>query len=118
VFVNDGQVLTIEPGVVVRFRSRQAENASALIISRGGKIKAEGTHEEPIVFTAEDDDLEGSVTKESRGLWGGVIILGNVPINAEGGEASIEGIPWAEPRGIYGGVDPSFRIRNTGKNSV
>jgi hypothetical protein len=105
VFVNDGQVLTIEPGVVVRFRTGQAENASALIVSRGGKIMAEGTPNEPIIFTAEDDDLEGSVAKKTRGLWGGLIVLGNAPVNGEGGEASIEGIPWAEPRGFYGGVD-------------
>ena len=105
VFVNDGQVLTIEPGTVIRFRAGQAENASALIVSRGGKIIANGTREEPIIFTAEGDDLEGSVTKDARGLWGGLIILGNAPINLEEGEASIEGIPFAEPRGIYGGVD-------------
>ena len=105
VFVNDGQELTIEPGTVVRFRAGQAENASALIVSRGGKIIANGTRDEPIIFTAEGDDLKGSVTKDARGLWGGLIILGNAPINLEEGEASIEGIPFAEPRGIYGGVD-------------
>jgi len=105
VFVNDGQVLTIESGTVVRFKTGQAENASALIVSRGGKIKAVGNKNEPIIFTVEGDDLLGSVPKEVRGLWGGLIILGNAPINIEGGEASIEGIPFAEPRGIYGGVD-------------
>ena len=105
VFVNDGQVLTIEPGTVIRFKPGQAENASALVVSRGGKIMAEGTADEPIIFTAEADDLKGSVAKEERGLWGGLILLGNAPINLEGGEASIEGIPIAEPRGIYGGVD-------------
>jgi hypothetical protein len=103
VFVNDGQVLTIEPGTVIRFKMGQAENASALIVARGGKIIARGTREEPIIFTVEGDDLKGSVTKDARGLWGGLIILGNAPINLEGGEASIEGIPFAEPRGIYGG---------------
>ncbi len=124
VFVNDGQVLTIEPGVVVRFRNGQAENASALIISRGAKIMAEGTLDEPIIFTAEGDDLQGSVPKESRGLWGGLIILGNAPVNVEGGEASIEGIPLAEPRGIYGGMDENddsgvlkyVSIRHSGTN--
>ncbi len=39
------------------------------------------------------------------GLWGGLIILGNAPINIDGGEASVEGIPFAEPRGIFGGID-------------
>ncbi len=107
VFVNDGQVLTIEAGTVLRFKSGQAENASALIVARGGKIIAEGTKNEPIIFTAEDDDLDGSISRDTRGLWGGLIILGNAPINLSGGEASIEGIPLAEPRGIYGGTNES-----------
>lgn len=105
VFVNDGQELTIEAGTVIRFKTGQAENASALIISRGGKIIAKGTQNEPIIFTVEGDDLEGSVLPETRGLWGGLVILGNAPINIFGGEASIEGIPLAEPRGIYGGLN-------------
>lgn len=104
VFVNDGQVLTIEAGTVVKFKEGQAENSSALIVSRGGKIIANGTREEPIIFTAEEDDLKGSIAKGARGLWGGLIILGNAPINLAGGEASIEGIPITEPRGIYGGI--------------
>jgi hypothetical protein len=105
VFVNDGQTLTLEAGTVVRFRTGQAENASALIVARGGKIIANGTREEPVIFTVEGDDLQGSVAKGSRGLWGGLIILGNAPVNVRGGEARIEGIPYFETRGIYGGVD-------------
>lgn len=103
VFVNDGQTLTIEPGTVIRFRPGKGENASALIVSRGAHIYAEGTSSEPIIFTAESDDLNGSVDDSETSLWGGLIVLGDAPINIEGGEASIEGIPLAEPRGIYGG---------------
>lgn len=105
VFVNDGQTLTIEPGTVVRFAAGEGENASALIVSRGGKIMAEGTADEPIIFTAESDDLILSVEKEKRGLWGGLMILGNAPINVKGGESTIEGIPFSEPRGVFGGPD-------------
>lgn len=105
VFVNDGQVLTIEPGTVIRAREGQGNAASALIVSRGGKIVAEGTPSEPIIFTVEGDDLAGSVPVEARGLWGGVIILGSAPLNVSGGEARIEGIPLYETRGIYGGYD-------------
>jgi len=103
VFVNDGQVLTIEPGTVVRFSPGQGENASALVVARGGKIIARGTAAEPIIFTAENDDLNGSVAKAERGLWGGLVILGNAPLNIRGGEASVEGIPLTEPRAIFGG---------------
>ncbi|HYW97166.1 MAG TPA: hypothetical protein VE870_16355 [Bacteroidales bacterium] len=105
VFVNDGQVLTIEAGTVIRAKTGQGSHASALIVARGGKIIASGTAEEPIIFTVEGDDLKGSVPLKSRGLWGGLIILGNAPVNTSSGEASIEGIPISEPRGIYGGYD-------------
>lgn len=105
VFVNDGQVLTIEKGAVIRFKPGEADQASALIVARGGKIMAEGTAEEPIVFTAQADDLEGSVPVFAQGLWGGLILLGNAPVNAPGGEAQIEGLPLSEPRGYFGGND-------------
>jgi len=103
VFVNDGQTLTIEAGTVVRARTGQGSLASALIVARGGTLIAEGTQVNPIIFTVEGDDLKGSIPIESRGLWGGLIILGNATINTESGEDMIEGIPISEPRGIYGG---------------
>jgi hypothetical protein len=105
VFVNDGQTLTIEPGTVVRARPGQGSMASALIVARGGKIIAEGTNTDPIIFTAEGDDLNGSLSLEARGLWGGLIILGNAPINTRSGEDMIEGLPVSEPRAVYGGID-------------
>ncbi|MCD4697764.1 MAG: hypothetical protein K8S16_16185 [Bacteroidales bacterium] len=103
VFVNDNQVLTIEAGTVIRAKTGQGENASALIVSRGGKIIAEGNSINPIIFTCEGDDLEGSVPVFAKGLWGGVILLGNAPLNNEFNEGHIEGIPVSEPRGVYGG---------------
>jgi len=105
VFVNDGQTLTIEAGTVIRGRTGQGSLASALIVARGGRIIAEGTQLNPIIFTVEGDDLKGSVPVEARGLWGGLIILGNATINTESGEHLIEGIPISEPRGVYGGND-------------
>ncbi|MCG8412534.1 MAG: hypothetical protein MI739_14745 [Bacteroidales bacterium] len=104
VFVNPGQVLTIEPGTVIRAKTGQGENASALIVARGAKIIAKGTAQEPIIFTVEGDDLKGSIPVEARGLWGGLIILGNAQLNNEFNEAKIEGIPLSESRGIYGGT--------------
>lgn len=103
VFVNDGQVLTIEPGTIIQGKTGQGIQASALIVARGGKIIAEGRPDQPIVFTVEGDDLKGSVPMETSGLWGGLIILGNATVNNQSGEAYIEGIPISEPRGIYGG---------------
>jgi hypothetical protein len=104
-FVNDGQTLTIEPGTVIKGKPGQGVNASALIVARGGKIMAEGTKEKPIIFTAEADDLNGSVGDLDDGLWGGVILLGKARLNTVPAEQQIEGIPQTEPRGIYGGSD-------------
>ncbi|MEA3443363.1 MAG: hypothetical protein U9R19_01405 [Bacteroidota bacterium] len=103
VFVNDGDILTIEPGVVIKGMPGAGENASALVVARGAQINAIGTADEPIVFTALADDLNGSVALTDRGLWGGLIILGSARLNSSPGETAIEGIPTSEPRGIYGG---------------
>ena len=56
---------------------------------------ANGTAEEPIIFTALADDLAktNDIPTDARGLWGGVILLGNAPINHANGETNIEGIP-------------------------
>ncbi|MDA3867989.1 MAG: hypothetical protein PF489_14760 [Salinivirgaceae bacterium] len=105
VFVNDGDVLTIEAGTVVKGKPGTGENASALIVARGGKIMAEGTANEPIIFTAEDDDLTTTtdLTQNDDSKWGGVIVLGKATLNSAAGETPIEGIPTSESRGIYGG---------------
>jgi hypothetical protein len=105
VFVNNGQDLTIEAGTIIRARTGQGTAASALIVARGGKIVAEGTISDPIIFTCEGDDLKGSVPIKSKGLWGGLIILGNARLNSAFNENSIEGIPVSEPRSVYGGND-------------
>lgn len=105
-FVNDGQVLTIEPGTVVRGKPGQGTNASALIVARGGAIMAEGTASDPIIFTAESDPLDGSL-EINNGLWGGVILLGRATLNVATGETNIEGIPTTEERGLYGGDNDS-----------
>ncbi len=109
VFVNDGQTLTIEAGAVVKGRAGQGANASALIVARGGKINAAGTASEPIIFTAEQDDLSdpSDIAPNTTGLWGGVLILGAAPLNSNPGETQIEGIPSSEPRGLYGGTNAS-----------
>ncbi len=105
VFVTDGVVLTIEPGTVIKGKVRSAQDASALVIARGGKINASGTAAEPIIFTAEADNLNGNLGQSDRGLWGGVVILGRARINTAAGTGNIEGIPTTEPLGLYGGTN-------------
>jgi hypothetical protein len=107
VFVTDGVTLTIEAGTVIKGKARSAQDASALVIARGGKINASGTAAEPITFTAEADNLNGNLGQSDRGLWGGVVILGKARTNTASGQGNIEGIPTTEPLGIYGGTDDS-----------
>ena len=105
VFVNSGDVLTIEPGTIIKGMPGSGAEASALIVARGGKINAVGTQENPIIFTFEQDALDGSTPYNTKGQWGGVIILGNAQLNSSPGETQIEGIPDTESRGLYGGND-------------
>lgn len=113
VFVNAGQVLTIEPGTVIRGESGVGSDASALIVARGGQIFANGTANEPIIFTSTSDNLAtiGELPADQNSRWGGLIILGNAPLTFSGTtERAIEGIPTTELRGLYGG-------NNTNDNS-
>ena len=84
VFVEEGETLTIEPGTVIKGKSGQGAEASALVVARGGKIFAEGTAEAPIIFTAEADDVNDpeDFGSTDRGLWGGVIVLGRATLNS------------------------------------
>ncbi len=112
VFVEDGEVLIIEPGTVVKGDPGLSSDASALIVARGGRLYAEGTPTQPIIFTSILDDVNNpydipldTAFGVGRGLWGGVILLGRAYINAAGCEFAIEGIPPEETRGLYGGED-------------
>jgi len=82
-FVKDGATLTIEPGTIIR--GDKASKAT-LVITKTGKIHASGTSTNPIVFTS--NEPAGS---RNYGDWGGIVILGNAPINVPGGTATIEG---------------------------
>src|SRR5687768_3462831 len=109
VFLEQGGVLYIEPGTVIKFTDHaELGNPSALVITRGAQIFAEGTLEEPIIFTAVSDDVNdpSDLGPTDNALWGGIVILGNGITQKNGNaEVNIEGIPLSEPRGAYGGTD-------------
>ena len=109
VFLEEG-TLTIQPGTVIRGREvpSTGDNASALIITTGAKINAVGTADNPIIFTAEDDDLSDPAdldVKLDRGLWGGLLLLGKGVLGFNDTEAQVEGIESTEVRARYGGTD-------------
>ena len=105
VVVGDGVELTIDAGTTIKARDGQGSLSSALIVSRDGMIKAEGTSENPIIFTS-IYDMGDNLDESDKGLWGGVVILGKAPISADASEALIEGLPANEEWGIYGGMNP------------
>lgn len=92
VFVRSGAVLTIEPGTVI-FGDKASKGT--LVIDKGGKIIADGTAAAPIVFTSG----QPAGTRD-RGDWGGLVILGNAPVNQP--DPAIEGIT---PAVIFGGTN-------------
>lgn len=107
VFLEPGGVLNIEAGTVVKFTDRpDLGNPSALVITRGAKIYAEGTADAPIIFTAEADDVNDpyDLGPYDNALWGGIVILGDGITQKNGNpEVNVEGIDLSEPRGLYGG---------------
>ena len=109
VFVEDGATLTIEAGPVVKFTPRaDVGNPSALIVASGGKIFANGTAAEPIIFTAESDNVNDPLDlgPKDNALWGGIAILGKGVTQKNGNpQVQLEGIPTSEPRGLYGGTN-------------
>lgn len=74
VYVTNGVTLTIEKGATVK-GAYSGSDVAVLIVARGGKIVADGTQEEPIIFTS------SSPTPQS-GDWGGIVLCGKAAINA------------------------------------
>lgn len=108
-YVQDGATLTIEPGVVMVAKIQDdittGDNTSSLIVTRGSRIEAAGTAENPIIMTSSND--EGNLFETDAGQWGGLIVLGAAPIEDGGSTtAQIEGIDEGIALGNYGGTTP------------
>ena len=113
VVVPAGATLTINPGTIIKGAAGTGSLASALIVARGGTLNANGTADEPIIFTSTQDNIScgqsagTNLDQDDRGLWGGLIVLGNAPCSFSGDivEAQIEGIPADDTFGLYGGTN-------------
>lgn len=82
-YVKPGGDLVINEGVTVKGISKAtAAEATALVVTRGGQIHADGT-DGVIVFTSNN-------ATPAVGDWGGIVILGNAPTNQT--NPTIEGI--------------------------
>ena len=92
--------LTIEPGAVVFGNS----GSDYVVVHRGAKIMAEGTAQDPIIFTSLQD-VKGEET--TAGQWGGLVILGNAPSNkcpTDGSECALQ-VEGVEEGAVFGGTD-------------
>ena len=110
VYVTNGAILTIEPGTKI---VGETGRNGGLIITRSCKIIADGTANQPIVFTSES-------ANPRRGDWAGLVILGNAPTNANfngvQGVGEIEGgINNSDGLGLYG--TPTTQAQNPADNS-
>ncbi|MFM2198235.1 MAG: hypothetical protein RLZZ505_1667 [Verrucomicrobiota bacterium] len=117
-FIKSGQTLTIEPGtrIYANFNNnntpgdRTDDLVGSLIACRGGRLIADGTPSEPIIFTAiEELEVETGLDLDNNtvvgpapalgqgGLWGGIVLLGNAYVSQSSstgsniGKAEIEG---------------------------
>jgi len=83
VHVTNNAVLTIEPGTLIKGDNNPQ---GTLVISRDGRIEAEGTAALPIVFTSSAVDGD-----RAKGQWGGLVLLGRAS-NFSGLNVNIEGL--------------------------
>lgn len=82
VYVTNNATLTIEPGTIIR---GDFDTCGTLVVAQGSKIIAEGTVTDPIVFTSNKNASE-----RKPGDWGGLVILGDAPVNKYGGIGTLD----------------------------
>ncbi|HMR84602.1 MAG TPA: hypothetical protein PKE30_15770 [Niabella sp.] len=74
VYVTSGATLTIEKGATVK-GNYTGSDVAVLVVTRGAKIIADGTQEEPIIFTT-------SSPSPQSGDWGGIVLCGKAAVNS------------------------------------
>ncbi len=94
VYVTNNAVLTIEPGTVIK---GDTETYGVLVVTKGAKIIAEGKDTDPIVFTSNSSNRKA-------GDWGGIILLGDAPINRIGGTSTLN-LDLDLTQTVYGGTN-------------
>lgn len=96
VYMVGNHTMTIEAGVTIKGAYSGSEVA-VLVISRGSKLVANGTVDQPIVFTSNSPN-------PASGDWGGIVLCGKAAINTSfagtgGGQGIME---------VEGGINNSF----------
>jgi len=106
--------LGVEPGVIIY----AATGRSFIVVNRGNAIEADGTADNPIIWTSRDNVL-GLSDDDSDQQWGGVVLLGRAPTSdCSTGVFNTDANPNANPQceqlvegttisTIFGGADDS-----------
>ena len=101
VYVNNGVTLTIPAGTKLEgYAEADATAVAFLAVKQGGKIVAQGTATNPIVFTS-------SKATPAPGDWGGIVICGNAVTNlGTNVQAEVTGLTYggtnaADNSGVY-----------------
>jgi len=118
-YVMDGATLTIEPGAHIYAAATDAQTlkASALIVTRGGKIMAEGTASNPIIFEPVDAKTV-DLGPDDTGMWGGVIILGKGILNSNAGGSWTGDYPTQDIEGMLPDVGDEALINFGGTDNT
>jgi hypothetical protein len=91
-FIPDGATLTIPAGTVIK---GDKASKAVLVVQPGGKLVANGTATNPVVFTSAQ-----AVGERDRGDWGGIVILGNAWVN----QTALPAIEGLTPSQNYGNI--------------
>lgn len=117
VYMVNNKTMTIEAGTKIQ-GSYNGSDVAALIITRGSKIMAQGTADQPIVFTSASPNPQS-------GDWGGIILCGKADINAsfngKNGLYQVEGgVDNAQGDGLagYGDLTPAAPVNNDNSGTL
>lgn len=116
IIVSNGAKLTIEPGTIVRGApatlTGYAEEPGSLVVARGGKVIANGTADDPIIFTSlKDTNVPGgaaTIPASWVNLKGNTIDVSAIPLSdyTPGGPEGDNGF---NKSGLWGGIILSGR---------
>lgn len=91
-FIPNGVTLTIPAGTVIK---GDKASKAVLVVQPGGKLLANGTANNPVVFTSAQ-----AVGERDRGDWGGIVLLGNAWVN----QTALPAIEGITPSQNYGNI--------------
>ncbi|MCA8968679.1 MAG: hypothetical protein KDC95_02805 [Planctomycetes bacterium] len=116
IYVLPGATLTIQPGTII---ASDTNVGGSLAVTRGAKIIAQGTAEQPIIFTSKADvatwtgnDPKTGAWRESANEWGNLTIMGKAYISEDvpGGSRVNSPSPSASNVGTMEGLTPTSAL--------